>query len=175
MSKAVFLDKDGTVIEDLPYNVDPAQVVFLPGAWEGLTLLGETGYRLVIVTNQSGVARGYFSEKDLGRLADFFHRQFRRRGLELAGFYFCPHLPAGKVAQYSVSCPCRKPEPGLILRASAELGIDPCSSWCIGNAISDIQAGQAAGCATLLLNSGGAKDLVDAAMLVNGKNLFFDE
>src|SRR5438874_1100365 len=94
MSEAlVFLDKDGTLIEDLPYNVEPRRVRFAPGAIDGLRLLGEHGWRVVVVTNQSGVARGYFSLEELERLAQHLRLAVGEHGAELAGFYACPHLP----------------------------------------------------------------------------------
>lgn len=154
MNKAVFLDKDGTVIEDLPYNVDPKRVRFLPGSAEGLKLLHEAGYKLIIVTNQSGVARGYFTEDDLRTLGRFLTDQLNGFGVALAGFYFCPHLPEGIVPGYGITCICRKPEPGLIFRAAREHDIDLAGSWFVGDILNDVEAGRRAGCRTVLLNNG---------------------
>ncbi|MGE5308102.1 MAG: D-glycero-alpha-D-manno-heptose-1,7-bisphosphate 7-phosphatase [Deltaproteobacteria bacterium] len=178
MDRAIFLDKDGTLIEDLPYNVDPEKVVFLPGAWEGLALLQRAGFRLVIVTNQSGVARGYFTEADQERLSGFFAGCFRSHGLSLAGFYYCPHLPEGMVPGYDIMCACRKPKPGLILRAADDLDIDLGGSWYIGNIATDIEAGRRAGCRTVLLKADPAappaavrpditaRDIAEAAAMI---------
>jgi len=148
--RAVFLDKDGTVIEDLPYNVDPARVRLAPGARRGLSLLHDAGYMLVIATNQSGVARGYFTERDLERLGEHLSSTCASLGAPLAGFYWCPHLPEG-VNEYAVECDCRKPGPGLIVRAAEELDLDLAASWFVGDAWMDVAAGRAAGCRTVMV------------------------
>jgi D-glycero-D-manno-heptose 1,7-bisphosphate phosphatase len=151
---AVFLDKDGTLVEDVPYNVDPAHIRLTPGAAEGLRRLHAAGYPLFVVSNQSGVARGYFPEAALavveGRLRELLHEA----GVELAGFYYCPHHPEGIVAEYAVACDCRKPAPGLIERAAREHGLDLARSWFVGDILDDVQAGRAAGCKTVLLDNG---------------------
>src|SRR5881398_1380070 len=108
----VFLDKDGTLIEDLPYNVDPARVRFAPGAREAVRELAAAGFRFAVVTNQSGVARGYFTHDHLDRLQEHLAMMLGDVGAELAGFYVCPHLPGG-VNEYAIVCDCRKPAPGL--------------------------------------------------------------
>jgi D-glycero-D-manno-heptose 1,7-bisphosphate phosphatase len=146
----VFLDKDGTLIEDLPYNVDTARIRLAPGSRAGIRLLGEAGFRLVIVTNQSGVARGYFSEHDLDIVARFLDAELRRLGAGVDGFYFCPHLPDG-INEYAVECDCRKPEPGLIHRAIRDLDIDVERSWFVGDTWMDVAAGRAAGCRTIMV------------------------
>jgi D-glycero-D-manno-heptose 1,7-bisphosphate phosphatase len=146
----VFLDKDGTLIEDLPYNVDPARIRLAPGARAGLRLLGEAGFRLVVVTNQSGVARGYFTEADLDAVARHLGGELAALGASLHGFYFCPHLPDG-INEYAIECDCRKPEPGLIHRASRELGLALEGSWFVGDTWMDVVAGRAAGCRTIMV------------------------
>jgi D-glycero-D-manno-heptose 1,7-bisphosphate phosphatase len=146
----VFLDKDGTLIEDLPYNVDPARIRLAPGARAGLRLLGEAGFRLVVVTNQSGVARGYFTEVDLDAVARHLSGELAALGASLHGFYFCPHLPDG-INEYAIECDCRKPEPGLIHRASRELGLALEGSWFVGDTWMDVVAGRAAGCRTIMV------------------------
>ncbi len=146
----VFLDKDGTLIEDLPYNVDPRRIRFAPGARDGLRLLGAAGYRIVVVTNQSGVARGYFTEADLRRVEEHLAAELSALDASLDGFYFCPHLPDG-INEYAIECDCRKPEPGLIRRAVAELGIDPAASWFVGDTWMDVLAGRRAGCRTIMV------------------------
>ena len=146
----VFVDKDGTLIEDLPYNVDPARIRLAPGARAGLRLLGEAGVRLVVVTNQSGVARGYFGAADLLAVARHLTRELAALGAPLHGFYFCPHLPDG-INEYAIVCDCRKPEPGLIHRASRELGLPLAGSWFVGDTWMDVAAGRAAGCRTIMV------------------------
>jgi histidinol-phosphate phosphatase family protein len=146
----VFVDKDGTLIEDLPYNVDPARIRLAPGARAGLRLLGEAGVRLVVVTNQSGVARGYFGEAELRAVASHLEAELSALGASLHGFYFCPHLPDG-INEYAIECDCRKPEPGLIHRASRELGLSLAGSWFVGDTWMDVAAGRAAGCRTIMV------------------------
>jgi histidinol-phosphate phosphatase family protein len=151
---AVFLDKDGTLIPNLPFNVDPSRMVLAPGSAEGLRLLSKAGYALVVVSNQSGVARGFFREEDLKGIEKRLKDLCREAGAGLDGFYYCPHHPEGCVTPYAVACTCRKPEPGLLLRAASERGLACRRSWLIGDILNDIEAGRRAGCRTILLNNG---------------------
>ena len=144
---AVFLDKDGTVIENVPYNVDPAHIRFTPRAGAGLHRMQQAGYKLIVISNQSGVARGYFPEEALRRVEERLREMLREFDVSLAGFYWCPHAPQD-------ACACRKPESGLILRAAEEHGVDPRQSWIVGDAPSDVDAGQRAGCRTILIEAG---------------------
>jgi histidinol-phosphate phosphatase family protein len=153
-SPAVFLDKDGTLVDDVPYNVDPDKVRLSRGAAAGLGALHAAGYRLVVVSNQSGVARGYFAEEALEGVRRRLAELLAAAGVPLAGFYWCPHHPAGAVAAYSVACDCRKPAPGLILRAARELDLDLGASWLVGDILDDVEAGRRAGCRTVLLDNG---------------------
>jgi D-glycero-D-manno-heptose 1,7-bisphosphate phosphatase len=152
--RAVFLDKDGTLIEDVPYNVDPALMRFLPGTAEGLRALHAAGFRLIVISNQSGVARGHFPEVALAAVESRLRAMFAAAGVPLAGFYYCPHHPDGTVPEYAVSCLCRKPFPGLIIRAAREHGIDRAQSWLIGDILHDIEAGHRAGCRAILIANG---------------------
>jgi histidinol-phosphate phosphatase family protein len=149
--RVLFVDKDGTLIEDLPYNVDPARVRFAPGAREAVRRLGAAGIELAVVTNQSGVARGYFDEADLERLGRHLAVEISANGGRLAGFYVCPHLPDGVVPAFARDCDCRKPMPGLLLRAADELRVDLGESWFVGDTWMDVAAGAAAGCRTILV------------------------
>jgi histidinol-phosphate phosphatase family protein len=178
---AVFLDKDGTLVEDVPYNVDPTQVRLAPGAAEGLAALHEAGYALVVVSNQSGVARGRFPEAALLGVERSLRRLLAAFGVPLAGFYYCPHHPEGAVPAYTMRCACRKPAPGMLHRAAAELGLDLARSWMVGDILDDVEAGRAAGCRTILIDNGNetewrsgpgrrptrvAADLAEAARLI---------
>jgi|SRR5579884_1499702 len=154
MTRAVFLDKDGTLVEDVPYNVDPAQIRLMPGSVEGLQALHGAGFRLVVISNQSGVARGYFAESALHAVAEHLRKLLAEAGVPLAGFYYCPHHPDGTVPAYTQPCSCRKPAPGLILQAAEELGINLEQSWFIGDILNDIEAGRRAGCRAILLDNG---------------------
>jgi D-glycero-D-manno-heptose 1,7-bisphosphate phosphatase len=178
MNKAVFLDKDGTLIPDIPYNIDTSKITFTTGAFEALHLLQEQDYLLVIVSNQSGIAKGYFTEEAFRQVPLYFIERFLQEGLLLSGFYFCPHYPGAAVEAYATDCDCRKPQPAMLLQAAAELNIDLRQSWMIGDILHDVEAGNRAGCRTILLNNGNetewkqgpyrvpafmAQDLPDAA------------
>jgi D-glycero-D-manno-heptose 1,7-bisphosphate phosphatase len=148
--RTVFLDKDGTLIDDLPYNVDPRRVRFAPGAREAVRRLGAAGYRIVIATNQSGVARGYFTEVELAAIERHLAAELAALGASLEAFYFCPHLPEG-VNEYAVDCECRKPEPGMVRRAVRELGVRPDRAWFVGDTWMDVLAGRRGGCRTIMV------------------------
>lgn len=187
--RAVFLDKDGTLIEDVPYNVDPALMRFLPGTAEGLRALHAARFRLIVISNQSGVARGHFPEAALVAVESRLRALFAAAGVPLAGFYYCPHHPDGTVPEYAVPCVCRKPFPGLILRAARERGIDRARSWFVGDILHDIEAGHRAGCRAILIANGNetvwelspvrtpdalAADLAKAAQIITRRELSVD-
>ncbi|MDB5817282.1 MAG: family hydrolase, partial [Rhizobacter sp.] len=148
---AVFLDKDGTLVEDVPYNVDPAKLRFTPGAIEGLRLMASHGYKLIVVTNQPGVAMGLFGRADLMRLERALTGMLRDEGVELAGFFACTHAPSNRPGG---GCLCRKPAPGLLRQAALAHKVDLKRSWMVGDILNDIEAGQRAGCRTVLLDVG---------------------
>ncbi len=152
--RAVFLDKDGTLVEDVPYNVDPDRIRLASGAVAGLFALHAAGYRLVVVSNQSGVARGFFPESALRGVEDRLRELLADAGIPLAGFYYCPHHPQGRVAEFAGTCRCRKPAPGLLLWAARELNLDLGGSWMVGDILDDVQAGRAAGCRAVLIDNG---------------------
>lgn len=154
MQPAIFLDKDGTVVVDVPYNVKPSLLRLAPGAAEGLPRLAER-YRLFIVSNQSGIAHGKFDEAAVAIVERRLREMLAKIGAPLAGFYYCPHHPEGEVAAYRQSCDCRKPQPGLLLRAAAEHNIDAAQCWMIGDILDDVEAGRRAGCRTVLVDNGG--------------------
>ena len=143
---AAFLDRDGTIIADKDYLGDPAGVVLLPGAAEGLRLLQSSGYKLLVVTNQSGVARGYYSLDDMNACNERMSALLEAEDVRLDGVYACPHGP-------EAGCACRKPQPGLPLQAAAEHGVSLPHSVTIGDKPRDVQAGQAAGCGMNILVS----------------------
>jgi D-glycero-D-manno-heptose 1,7-bisphosphate phosphatase len=174
--RAVFLDRDGTLIEDVDYLTDAAQIRVLPGVPGALKLLKEAGFRLIVVTNQSAVARGMLTEEELGLIHEELNRRLAADGAAVDAFYYCPHLPEGAVKRYARACDCRKPAPGLILRAAAEWRVDTGASFAVGDSERDVEAGRAAGCRTILtgavrsrLAGAHAADLAAAVDLILGK------
>lgn len=147
----VFVDKDGTLVVDQPYNVDPARMCFTAGALDGLRLLHAHGFRIVVITNQPGLALGHFDLQALLRLRQALARRLARAGVPLTGFHACPHAP-GPMAE--PVCGCRKPAPGLLHQAARAHGLDLARSWMVGDILDDVEAGQRAGCRTVLLDVG---------------------
>jgi D-glycero-D-manno-heptose 1,7-bisphosphate phosphatase len=154
MRAAAFIDKDGTLIENVPYNVDPAYIRLVDRAEEAIAALAEKGFRIIVISNQPGVALGFFEEAELREMETFLQRGLS--GL-LDGFYYCTHHPQAR-------CACRKPEPGLLRRAAAEHGLSLDSSWMIGDILDDVEAGRRAGCRTCLIDNGNETEWkLDAA------------
>ena len=160
MNKAVFIDKDGTLIPDIPYNTDPSLIELEENAIEGLRELKIQGFLLVIVSNQAGVAKGYFEEDALGAVELKIKALLAEKGIRLDGFYYCPHHPEGNVKTYTVDCNCRKPKPGMIERAARELNIDLSKSWMMGVILNDVEAGNRAGCKTVLIENGNETEWI---------------
>lgn len=144
---AVFLDKDGTLIENVPYNVDVSLMRWMPGAEECLRELHAAGYELLVISNQSGVAEGYFPESALEAVEARLQEMAGAIGVQLKGCYYCPH------SADAPGCDCRKPMPGMIHRAAEIHGLDLQASWFIGDILTDIEAGNRAGCRSILVGS----------------------
>jgi len=179
--KAIFLDQEGTLVDDIPFNAEPRRIHLVSGAGAALRLLAELDYRLFVICNQPGIAHGCFTEEAMGPVSDRLSDLLFREQLVLAGFYYCPHHPLGTVSDYAFACACRKPSPGMLLRAAHEHGVDLRASWMIGDILHDVEAGNRAGCRTLLIDNGNetewrlgprrlptriAPDLYSAAMLI---------
>ena len=152
--RAVFLDRDGTIIHDVHFLRRPEDIRVLPGACGAIRALREAGFKVVVVSNQSGVARGYVSEDGLAAIERELARRLEARGARVDRWYYCPHLDGAPVQAYDVSCECRKPKPGMILRAATELGIDLARSSAVGDSPRDIEAARAAGVGTTVLLAG---------------------
>lgn len=144
---AIFLDKDGTLIDDVPYNIDPGRMTLAPGAEAGLRRLSCLGYRFLVVSNQPGVAQGRFDVGALEPVRQRLAQLLSEQGVRLEGFYYCPHGP-------DEGCACRKPLPGMLLKAAAEHQVDLAASWMIGDILDDVEAGGRAGCRTILIDNG---------------------
>jgi len=152
-SKAIFLDRDDTLIEDPGYINNPKQVKLLDGVPEALIKLKTMGYKLIVVSNQSAVARGIVTEKVLDQIHDRLKHLLAEKGAHLDGIYYCPYHPDGVVAKYRKESDCRKPKPGMLLAAADEMDIDLSQSWAIGNSARDVEAGLQAGCKTILIDT----------------------
>ncbi len=151
---AVFLDRDGTLIEEVDYLASPDEVRLIPGAADAVARLNALGVPVVVVTNQAGVARGYFPESGVAEVHARLDRLLAERSAHVDRYYVCPHHPTEGAAPYRRECDCRKPRPGLLLRAAAELGLDLAASCMVGDKLSDLEAGAAAGCRTVLVRTG---------------------
>ncbi len=147
MNKAIFIDKDGTLIHDVPYNVNPDMIRLEKYALESLYLLQQQGYYLIIISNQPGVALKYFKEADLKMVEEKIKNLLFENKVLLTGFYYCPH-------SHSSACACRKPKPGLLLKAAHDLQIDLSKSWMIGDILNDVEAGKRSGAKTILIDNG---------------------
>ena len=145
MNKAVFLDRDGTIIEDVGYLNTPDAIKFLPGSLEAIKQLKEAGYKVVVITNQAGVARGLVTEDMLQTIDKTLQKFILSGGAYLDGLYYCPHHPEHGLYPYKQDCQCRKPKPGLFKKAEKDLNIDLARSWMIGDKATDVEAGQRAG------------------------------
>jgi D-glycero-D-manno-heptose 1,7-bisphosphate phosphatase len=151
MSKAVFLDRDGVINRDRGYVYRREDLEILPGVVKALRSFQSAGYLLIVVTNQSGIARGIYAEDDYLAFNADLQSALRRAGVELTAVYHCPHLEGGSVPRYSLRCDCRKPAPGMLLQGMREHGVDAGRSMMIGDRLSDLQAGRAAGVARCYL------------------------
>ncbi|MDO8137617.1 MAG: HAD family hydrolase [Candidatus Brocadiales bacterium] len=177
--KAVFLDRDGTLIKGTEYLSSPEEVILLPNAAKGIRLFNEKGYLTIIVTNQSGIARGYFTEERLIEIHTRLLEILSGEGARIDAIYYCPHLAEGTVEAYSLDCECRKPGPEMLLRAAREHQIELSGSLMIGDTPADIMAGRSAGCKTVLIQNSHepfdmpvspdyiAKDLVEVAFFLS--------
>lgn len=154
MTPAVFLDRDGTLIEEVNYLDSLDQFQLYPWTVEALQLLARAGFKLVVITNQAGVARGYFDEPFVRMTHDHLQRLLEQEGVVLDGIYYCPHHAEGVVPEYAIVCECRKPKPGLMLKAARDLDLDLARSYVVGDRWSDVQLARAAGAKGLLVRSG---------------------
>lgn len=153
----MFLDRDGTINVEKEYLYKVKDFEFIPGAPEAIRKLKAAGFLVIVVTNQSGVARGYYGLDDVARLHEHMSAELAKHGASVDAFYVCPHHPDARVAELRIECDCRKGAPGMLLRAAAEHGIDLGRSYMVGDKLADIEAGEGAGCSTILVKTGYGK------------------
>ncbi|MGH8230564.1 MAG: D-glycero-beta-D-manno-heptose 1,7-bisphosphate 7-phosphatase [Steroidobacteraceae bacterium] len=163
-ARAAFVDRDGVINADSGFVYRIEDWMPLPGAVDGLLRLQRAGFLLVVITNQSGIARGLYTEDDYLRLTQHMCRTLAAAGVELSAVEYCPHLPDAQLAQYRAACDCRKPQPGMLRRAAVALGVDLSASVLIGDRATDIQAGRSAGVGRCwLVRTGAALAAADIA------------
>ncbi len=174
-NRAVFLDRDGTINADKNYLYRAEDFEFLPGAVEALKLLQDSGYLLIIITNQSGIARGYYTEDDFRTLTEWMLGRLKEAGVNIARVYYCPHLPDAKIPEYRKICTCRKPETGLFEQAIRDYDIDLAGSYAIGDKMRDCAICEKTPCRGFLIggNSDSARvktvsSLLEAAKIITG-------
>jgi D-glycero-D-manno-heptose 1,7-bisphosphate phosphatase len=157
LNRAVFLDRDGTMIEDVGYLDRIERLKLFPYTIDAVRLLTRAGFKVVVVTSQAGVANGIVSEDFLGEAHGVIRQKIEAAGGRVDGFYYCPHLPYAAVEKYRTDCDCRKPKPGMILNAARDLSLDVHASFVVGDRWRDIEMGQAAGVAGVLVETGYGK------------------
>jgi len=186
MKKAVFLDRDGTINKEVNYLNHPDQIELIPGSAEGIKLLNDNGFTVVVITNQSGVARGIIEEEKLFLIKDRLCSLLKEKGAGIDGYYYCPHYLQGKVKKYAVKCDCRKPDPGMLKQAAENLDIDLKGSYVVGDKVCDIELGKNVGAVSIMVKTGygeseakncepspdhTAENLFDAAQWIIKNNL----
>jgi D-glycero-D-manno-heptose 1,7-bisphosphate phosphatase len=154
---AIFLDRDGVIIEEVNYLSHPDQIRLIPGSAEAISLLNQLHIPVVVVSNQAGVARGFFEESAIPKVHSRLKELLVEKNAHWDEIFYCPHHPNGNIPKYAVRCTCRKPEPGMLIQAAQLLNLTLTNSWLIGDNISDIQAGLSVGCRTILVETGHGK------------------
>lgn len=154
LHRAVFVDLDGMLLEHAPHDVGPRRVTLARGAAGVLRAFKDHGFRAIVVSNQPGVALGRLVPETLALVENRIRELLTASGAELDAFYYCPHSPCATNVRYAVRCLCRKPQPGLLRRAARERRIDLRQSWLVGNVLDDMEAGNRAGCRTVLVHDG---------------------
>ena len=166
MNKAIFLDRDGTINEDVGYTHKIGDLEFIDKAIFGLQRMRYLNYKFIIVTNQAGIAKGKYSEKDYFDFRNEMHKRLKENGIIIAAEYFCPHHPEGTIEKYKINCDCRKPKIGMLEQAAKDFNLDLKKCWMIGDLPSDVLAGKNAGCRTIQILTGKEKiEFFDANFL----------
>ncbi len=151
---AVFIDRDGTINVDVDFLSSPDQLQLIPRSAEAIKVLNDLGIPVIVITNQSGIARGLYSEADLHRVHSAMDEMLKRYGATISAYYFCPHHPTDGIAPYVKDCVCRKPKPGMLLRAKKKFGFDLRRSFIVGDKCVDVQAGKSVGAVAIQVSTG---------------------
>jgi len=161
VNRAVFLDRDGVITQEPPhYAHELSQLELIPKAADAIRLLNENGFVVIVASNQAGIAYGYYQEEDAILFNQAMKEKLAKEGAYIDAIYYCPHHPEAKIERYRVDCNCRKPKPGMLTRAEKELNIDLKQSFIVGDKLSDIEAGERAGCKTIMVRTGyGVEEL----------------
>lgn len=175
MNKAIFIDRDGTINVEKHYLHRIEDFVFLPGAVDGMRMLQDIGYKLIIITNQSGIGRGYYSEKELEVLNNWVVNELERWGVIIDGVYYCPHLPDAKIEKYRMVCNCRKPALGLYEKAIKEHDINIDQSWAIGDKIRDCSICEKSECKGYLIGENEKIEIVNRVKDGEYRNIAYAE
>lgn len=165
---AIFLDRDGVINYDHEYTYQIKDFAFIPDVFKVCRQFIQLGYQLIIITNQSGIARGYYSENDFKKLNHWMLEQFKNNGIKIKAVYYCPHHPVYGLGEYKIECNCRKPKPGMLVRAAQEYQINLSQSILIGDNLSDIKAGKSAGVGKNFLVQTGKKLIDDSSKIADG-------
>jgi D-glycero-D-manno-heptose 1,7-bisphosphate phosphatase len=160
-NRAVFLDRDGTICEEVGYLSAVEGMRLIPRSGKAIRMLNERGFKIVVVTNQAGVARGFFPESVLPELHAEMERLLQEEGAHIDGLFFCPHHPTEGTRPYRVSCDCRKPGTGLLVKAAVQFGVELTSSYMVGDHLSDVECGQRVGAQSILLLTGHGREQLD--------------
>ena len=158
MERIVFLDRDGTLNEEVHYLHRREDLKLIPGVPQALRLLKQAGYRLVVVTNQAGVARGYYKESDVEALHRYMNRVLEREGAAVDAYYYCPHHPEHGLGKYKTQCRCRKPGTGMFEMAEKDFEVDKAHSFMVGDKLLDVEAGRNYGIASILVGTGYGRE-----------------
>ena len=172
MDKLVFLDRDGTINKEVDYLYRQEDLEILPGVTEALKSLKERGFRLVVVTNQAGVARGYYGEEDVVALHEALNQRLSKNSAEIDHFFYCPHHPVHGILEYKRHCHCRKPEIGMFEMAEKYYTVDKSHSYMIGDKLIDTEAGKRYGVCSILVGTGYGKDIYESMNEVDKSNAF---
>jgi D-glycero-D-manno-heptose 1,7-bisphosphate phosphatase len=150
-NRAFFLDRDGVIIKNIPYLNTVKDLEFLPGVYSAIKQINDFGYKCIVITNQSGVARGIVSVDQIFSIHEYLRRSLEKAGAIIDAFYFCPHHLRGKIRKYTIECDCRKPRSGMFFQAAKEHNLSLANSIMVGDSNIDVEAGRNAGCKSFLL------------------------